>query len=316
VPPKIKTMAVLPATRFLAAMLAVWALACLPTVLAANSAGCGKAPTLTSGEQKALTINNKSRKWILRLPSNYDKSRPYKLIFGLHWLNADYKGEPPPPCSQGTAGSLFSRQSPAVDGGTAPYYGLRALDKNQTAIFVAPDGLNKGWGNAGGEDVTFIDEIMKKIEEDLCVNEAFRFTLGFSYGGAMSYSLACSRPDIFRAVAVLSGSQLSGCSGGTKPVAYYGQHGVKDSVLNISGGRSLRDKFLANNGCTKATAQEPASGSRKHIKTTYTGCSEDHPVQWTAFDGDHTALPNDSGGDGGPNSWTIAEVWTFFSQFK
>src|SRR6187551_3533354 len=115
--------------------------------------------------------------------------------------------------------------------------------------------------------------------------------MGFSYGGAMSYSLACSRPDVFRAVAVMSGSLLSGCSGGTKPVAYYGQHGVKDSVLNISGGRSLRDRFVANNNCTKTTAPEPAAGSRKHIKTVYTGCSEDHPVVWTAFDGDHTSLP-------------------------
>ena len=99
-------------------------------------------------------------------------------------------------------------------------------------------------------------------------------------------------------------------------MAYYGQHGVKDSVLNISGGRSLRDRFVANNNCTKTTAPEPAAGSRKHIKTVYTGCSEDHPVVWTAFDGDHTSLPTDGGGDGGPNSWTVAEIWNFFSQFK
>ena len=79
--------------RVLVAFVAVWSLACLPSVLAANSAGCGKANTLKSGEQTALTVNGKSRKWILRLPANYDKSHPYKLIFGLHWLNADYKGE-------------------------------------------------------------------------------------------------------------------------------------------------------------------------------------------------------------------------------
>ena len=273
-------------------LVAVWALACWPTVLAA-SAGCGKTPTLTSGT-RTMTVNNKSRRWIVRLPAKYDKNHPYKLIFGLHWLNADYQG---------------------VDTGSAPYYGLKALDTNNTAIFVAPDGLNKGWGNQGGEDITFIDNIIKTIEDDLCVNEDLRFTMGFSYGGAMSYSLACSRPKVFRAVAVLSGGMLSGCNGGKDAVAYYGQHGVKDSVLNINGGHSMRDTFVKNNGCTAQTPQEPAGGSRRHIKTVYSGCSTGHPVQWTAFDGDHTALPTDSGGDGGSRSWTCGEVWNFFNQF-
>ncbi len=55
----------------------------------------------------------------------------------------------------------------------------------------------------------------------------------------MSYALACARATIFRAVAVYSGAQLSGCSGGTQPIAYMGIHGISDSVLNISAGRSL-----------------------------------------------------------------------------
>ena len=164
----------------------------------ADTAGCGKSPTLTSGT-RTVTVNGKSRRFIIRLPNNYDKSKPYKLIFGLHWRDADYQ---------------------AVDGGSAPYYGLKALAKD-TAIFVAPDGLNKGWANSGGEDVTFIDQIVKTISDDLCVNEKLIFSLGFSYGGAMSYSLACSRPKVFRAVALMSGALLSGCSGGTEPVVRF-----------------------------------------------------------------------------------------------
>ena len=74
--------------------------------------------------------------------------------------------------------------------------------------------------------------------------------MGWSYGGAMSYAVACARPTVFRAVAVLSGANLSGCSGGTQPVAYLGIHGIHDSVLNISLGRTLRDTFVRNNGCT------------------------------------------------------------------
>lgn len=258
----------------------------------AGTAGCGKKPTLTSGSGKTITVNGKSRRYALRIPANYNNTREYRFVYGLHWLNSDYT---------------------AVDGGSAPYYGLKALAQEST-IFVAPDGLNKGWGNSGGEDITFLDNLRKLIEDDLCVNPTLRFSLGFSYGGAMSYSLACSRGKDFRAIAVLSGATLSGCSGGSDPIAFYGQHGVKDSVLNISQGKQIRDKFVSLNGCTAKNAPEPARNSRQKIKTVYENCK--YPTQWTAFDGDHVALPNDSGNDAGANSFTPSEVWTFFSQFK
>lgn len=86
---------------------------------------------------------------------------------------------------------------------------------------MAPDGLNRGWANQGGEDVAFFDSMIKEVSDDLCVDERQIYSLGFSYGGAMSYSLACARPKVFRAVAVLSGALLSGCSGGTEPVVCF-----------------------------------------------------------------------------------------------
>ena len=84
-------------------------------------------------------------------------------------------------------------------------------------------------------------ELSELVEANACVNTNLRFSTGFSYGGAMSYELACARPDKIRAVAIISGAQLSGCDGGSKPVAYYGQHGTSDSVLNISMGRQIRE---------------------------------------------------------------------------
>ncbi|PVH95301.1 carbohydrate esterase family 1 protein [Periconia macrospinosa] len=276
------------ATSF--ALGALFLLALVNNVLA-GTAGCGKTPTLKSGTQ-TMTVNGKQRRWILRIPDGYNNTTPYRFIFGLHWLNANMN---------------------AVDGGNAPYYGLKNLAKN-TAIFVAPDGLNQGWGNSNGEDITFLDNIRQKIDEEFCVNENLRFSLGFSYGAAMSYSLACSKAKDFRAVAVLSGATLSGCAGGNDPIAFYGQHGVHDSVLNIAQGRQLRDRFVKNNGCQSKTAQEPSNGSRQRITTVYDGCK--YPTQWTAFDGDHVALPGDNGADSGPNSFTVPAVWKFFSQFE
>jgi poly(3-hydroxybutyrate) depolymerase len=264
-----------------------------------TTAGCGKTPTLRSGPQ-SITTSGKNRNFILRIPDNYTNTTPYRLIFGFHW-------------NGGTAND--------VDGGGTSgypwsYYGLRALSNN-TAIFVAPQGFNNGWANSGGEDVTFVDDMIRRIEADLCVDTSQRFAMGFSYGGGMSYSLACSRATTFRAVAVYSGGQLSGCSGGGDPIAYIGLHGLRDPVLNISTGRSLRDRFVRNNGCTSQNPPEPAQGSLTHIVTYYSGCRDGYPVAWAAFDAGHTPGPVDGKpGDlePGENSWTRPVVWDFFTR--
>ncbi|MET8145646.1 PHB depolymerase family esterase [Sphaerisporangium sp. NPDC005288] len=259
--------------------------------VAAATAGCGKAPTLTSGT-RSITTSGKNRSYILRIPDNYDRNHPYRLIFGLHWLG-------------GTATDVATGQTVQRD--VWSYYGLQRLSNNST-IFVAPQGFNNGWANSGGEDVTFIDDIVRQIETDLCVDTTQLFATGWSYGGAMSFSLACSRPTVFRAVAVLSGAQLSGCSGGTQPVAYYGIHGIRDSVLNISNGRTLRDKFVKNNGCTAQNPPEPTQGSLTHRITAYSGCRAGYPVVWAAFDDDHNPAPHDGGTGTSGSSWVPGEV--------
>ncbi|GIJ30913.1 cellulose binding domain-containing protein [Micromonospora sediminimaris] len=265
----------------------------------AATAGCGKAPTLRSGTH-TIQSSGKNRSYILRVPDNYNNNHPYRLVFGFHWLN-------------GSATDVATGQTVQRD--TWAYYGLLPLSNNST-IFVAPQGLNSGWANSGGEDVTFVDDMLRQIEGDLCVETTQRFALGFSYGGAMSYAVACARPNIFRAVAVYGGAQLSGCSGGTQPVAYFGAHGIRDSVLNISNGRSLRDRFVRNNGCTAQNPPEPSQGSLTHRSTTYSGCASGYPVVWAAFDEGHIAAPQDGApGDSGSRTWLPGETWRFFTQF-
>lgn len=258
----------------------------------ATTAGCGKAPTLTSGTH-TIQSGGQSRTYILRVPDNYNNTHPYRLIFALHWLN-------------GSASAVSS----------AGYYGLQPLSNNST-IFVAPQGIDNGWANTNGRDLTLVDDLTNLIEGGLCVDTTQLFALGWSYGGAMSYAIACARPTVFRAVTVLSGANLSGCNGGTQPVAYFGIHGIHDSVLNITNGRALRDTFVRNNGCTPQNPPEPALGSLTHITTLYSGCRAGYPVQWAAFDGDHTPSPVD--GSSTPNdskTWTSGEIWKFFSQFQ
>ncbi|GAA1670628.1 RICIN domain-containing protein [Kribbella yunnanensis] len=261
----------------------------------AASPGCGKTPTLRSGTY-TIQSSGKNRSFILSVPDNYNNTTQYRLVFGFHWLG----------------GTMQQVAGGGSDGDVYAHYGLRRL-ANNTAIFVAPQGLNNGWGNSGGEDVTFTDDMIRRIETDLCVDTTQRFALGFSYGGAMSYSLACSRATTFRAVAAIAApGGISGCNGGTQPFAYMGIHGISD---NIGAGRGLRDRFVRNNGCTPQSPREPAAGSRTHITTTYSGCRAGYPVVWAAFDGGHQQGPVDgcAGCESGARSWVKNEVWKFFT---
>jgi poly(3-hydroxybutyrate) depolymerase len=267
-------------------------------VLAAT-AGCGKAPTLNSGTH-TIQSNGKTRSYTLRVPANYNNTNPYRLIFAFHWRGGTMNDV----TSGGTSGTPWA------------YYGQQE-QSNNTAILVAPQGLGNGWSNTGGEDVTFVDDMIRTIDAALCVDTTQRFATGFSWGGGMSYALACARPTVFRAVAVIAGAQISGCSGGTQPIAYFGLHGITDNVLNISQGRSLRDTFVRNNGCTNQSPPEPGQGSRTHITTTYSGCRTGYPVQWAAFDNGHMPGPVDGTyTESGITTWTKTEIWKFFAQFQ
>lgn len=266
--------------RQFATLQTLLALSALTSVHAANSPGCGNQPSLTDGVHQ---ING--REYTLKLPENYDPSNPYHLIFGLHWRGGNMDN--------------------VVNGDSIqPWYGLDSRAQG-SAIFVAPNGLNAGWANTNGEDTALIDAIIEQVEADLCVDQASRFATGFSWGGGMSYALACARASEFRAVSVLSGGVISGCDGGSDPIAYLGIHGISDPVLPWDGGVELAEKFVANNQCQPAEIGQPAPGSGDSVRTDFTGCSR--PVSFISYDGGHDAAPL-----GVQSSLAPDATWEFF----
>jgi poly(3-hydroxybutyrate) depolymerase len=272
-----------------------------------KSGGCGQAAKVMSGT-RSIQSNGKNRSFMIRVPENYDNNHPYWLIFGFHWVG-------------GTANDV---DSGGTSGYTWSYYGLREqADKsaNAQAIFIAPQGISNGWGNAGNEDVTFTDDMIKLAEDGLCVDTKHVFSTGFSYGGGMTKALGCQRPNVFRAIAVYSGADFlsGGCDGtSTAPIAFFGSHSVSDGTNSYSSGITMLNRFAKNNGCTAQTPPTPAGNT--HVCTKFTGCKDGYPVEWCAFDGGgHSPAPVDgsaNGSGGGDKTWTKAEVWKFFTQFQ
>jgi hypothetical protein len=291
---------------------------------AVRSAGCGKTSTITFatvpgeppngfGAGGYVTINGRS--FAMRLPDNYENNKPYWLIFGFHWNGGTSK-------DVDTGGS---------NGYSMAHFGLQSLSRNG-AIFVAPQGNGNGWGNSGGADLRFLDDMVKLIEDNYCVDTTRLYANGFSYGGGMSYAIACARAKVFRGVAIYNGAQLSGCEGGTDPIAYWQMAGLTDTVCTVAAGAQMRDKFVRNNACTTQNPPQPPqpppySASAGHICTTYSGCSSGHPLRWCVHQSGHgnaivdgtsdlyntCATPPRTCSTTCPCTWVPADVWSFFT---
>ena len=274
------------------------------------STGCGKAPTIPSnmyngGQTIAITAASMQRRFILNVPTNYDNTKPYKLIIAFHQLDGN------------------DRQMYANG-----YYHLLNLS-GSNAIFVAPNGQKNGaacttmnngdggcgWPNTQNSDIALADAVVAQIKENFCVDTNRIFATGWSYGGSMSYKTACERPlgaanGYIRAIAAYSGAQLSGTCTPSHPVAYYGSHGDSDGVLGYDGGVRLAQNFATANTCNWMTPTKVTSGN--HVCTDVMGCPAANPVKFCSFDGDHTPDPRDPGQQ---TSWQYQVVWDWFNQF-
>lgn len=244
-----------------------------------KSAGCGKMRTLQNGAG-AVMSGGKSRKYTMHVPDDYDNSHPYRLILSFH----------------GATGNS-SQVAPS-------YFGLWSLSEGST-IFIAPDAVGGFW--SADDDVTFVDDILKQVTDDLCIDTSRVELEGFSQGGAMAWALACARPNVYRAAVVHSGGGVARPAS-CQPVAFMSSLGQQES--GGAGQTSNSDFFAEQNGCTVETlAKAPRGG---HACSDYKDCSAGHPTRWCDYDGGHTPSPNDAGQN---MSWMPQEVWTFLSQF-
>jgi poly(3-hydroxybutyrate) depolymerase len=291
------------------------------------SAGCGKAPGIASsmynnGNPISITAANLQRRYILSVPTNYDNTKPYKLVVAYHALNSNDK-------------SVYSEK----------YYGLQPLSNN-TTIFVAPNGQSGGkpctgtgtgesgcgWPNTSDQDMALADAVVQQIEQNFCIDTNRIFASGWSYGASMSEQTACERPLGgtqsagwgVRAIAIYAVAYLSNSTNckATKPVAYYATHGTCDSVLTYdgtsrcstqtmeSGGVGIAKTWAGVDGCTWQLPTKVTSGA--HVCTKLSGCMSGYPLEFCSFNGDHTAYP-DSGNES--SSWGPAEAWAFLNQF-
>ena len=180
------------------------------------TSGCG----LPAAEgRQTLKFQGASWRYIVDLPSGYDKSVPTRLILAFHGRT-------------GTAEkvrSYFELEGPAA----------------RPAIVVYPQAQG-GWGGRADRDMAYVDTLLVRLKSTLCVDQTQIFAAGHSMGGSFVNDLSCGRAGVFRATAVVAGGigSVRPCQG---PVAAILLHNPKDNMVPYSQGIAERDKRIAQN---------------------------------------------------------------------
>jgi predicted esterase len=88
------------------------------------------------------------------------------------------------------------------------------------------------------DDVTYVDEVIARIAADYPIHPTKRYLVGVSAGGAMAYRVACERPGVFPALAVVSSSKQDpqAAHAGTDVLHI---HGTADTNIPINGGSDV-----------------------------------------------------------------------------
>jgi len=163
------------------------------------------------------------REYIIHVPENLNQDSP--IVFVIH----------------GYTGSAE---------GIAAYTGMNNIAEREGFIAVYPQGTIDSNGNTffnvGYEfnddspinDVLFIRELVRSISQEFNLKRKKAFATGMSNGGDMSYLLACTSSDLFKAVAPVAGVLMKGLKDScelSSPVPIFEIHGTADKISLFEG---------------------------------------------------------------------------------
>ena len=273
------------------------------------SKGCGKKNTLKNNF--TYTSAGIEHEIYLDLPENYDENKPYRLVFGMHYMG-------------GSAKNVATKEG---------YYGFRNQPgAKENTIFVAPHGYtteidkrtseekSNPWRCGDDKDHIFFDEFLTYLNENLCVDTSRVFSIGFSFGAMFSNALAQDFQHRLRGVVVFATMDMVIYMPKNKglPIAWMGTVGMGDELCTPELGRSARDRILKNNGKPDADgnftdargeeAEEYTGG--KHVCYDYKTVDPRFPVKWCTFNGKHEYANREDG-----KVWTTETGWEFITQF-
>ncbi|MEL6538671.1 MAG: PHB depolymerase family esterase [Bacteroidota bacterium] len=176
-------------------------------------------------EAYTFTHKGKERTYYLHLPDNLSSNAP--LVFVLHGYTSNaenimnYSGMAQEADKQGFA-VVFPQGTRAINGETFWNAQLKM-------------GIS--------DDIGFLTRLAEYLQETHGLNPEATFACGMSNGGFMSYTLACERPQVFRAIASVTGTMSAGtwdkCQSGPA-VPIFQVSGTADETVPMDGSLTTR----------------------------------------------------------------------------
>lgn len=274
-----------------------------------RTGGCG-ASTMRAGESWSVPIESggKHRMYQVTTPAEYQADDQTPVVLAFHGMYEHSE--------------TMKRLSGFSD---------------KPAIAVYPQGLDGGqgtaWQGAGyspkTDDVKFTEDILDRVESDLCVDKDRVFAAGFSNGGGFVNLLACRMSDRISAFASVAGAYYEGTRDGCEkasPEPFMEFHGTEDGVMTYRGGDGKGGKYLSvedfvdewvvRNGCARdAEVDHPVDGVEHRLYERK--CRSDTEVQQYRIDGGgHTwpGAPVHVGqGRDTPDLHATDLIWDFFT---
>ncbi len=238
------------------------------------------------------------RYYMVHIPAKYSVKMPAPLIVAMH----------------GAKGNMSIQASDKA-------YKLISKSDKEGFIVAFPNGYSKfpsgkmaTW-NAGKccalardneiDDVKFINEIVEYIKKQFKIDAKKVFAIGMSNGGMMAYRLACDSAKLFKAIASVTGTDITKSCKPSKAVSILHIHAKDDELVLFKGGKGkgaspdksdITDFPPVNDVIKKWTKLNECSSTPKKIIEKpkaycelYSNCSEKTEVQLCVTEnGGHT----------------------------
>jgi polyhydroxybutyrate depolymerase len=270
-------------------------------------ASCIPARQAPAGDSTgSVTSGGLERTYILHVPPSYDGTSPTPLVLVFHGFGLTAE-----------AVATYSRFSTIAD--------------EQGSIVVYPAGQsNPPMWNINqdvtiADDVLFANDLITKLDGELCIDEDAVYAVGFSNGGAMAQRLVCANPDRIAGLATVAAIYTE-CKAAVPWIAF---HGMDDPIVPFEGGtasngapllpaRRILSEWARELGCDGlAQISRPAEAVEL---STYVNClrGSGDVLLYTLIRAGHTwpgseDLPPDIAGATSKQIDATAAIWEFFA---
>lgn len=254
----------------------------------------------TDNVERAITVDNKVRKYWLYVPASVEGQKNVPVVFSLH---GRYGNDNPNDAGKPLFTSLANEKKFIV---VYPQ-GRNGGDEKDKAAYPGDwynaFGNGTGWEATGKEnaDTKFIKALVDEIKKiynsnsNISVDPKRFYLCGFSMGGMMTYACAKVLNGTFAAYGSCSGYPLNEFHmnlATENPIPFIHLHGNQDQMLGIKHLNTIIENLLFRNGCdlsnqvsNKDWATTNVNGEAHHFKKYDFTSVNGAPVTTVTFDG-------------------------------